>query len=106
MTKTIQLSAIIAAAAIGIGFAVTGSTPARADGTLLDKCHGSSRAVVENCCSAWVTSNGKTNWMIETGANCSNAASCSYKRETRVNYCYLQNNLPGKSSPSIQLKRG
>jgi hypothetical protein len=54
------------------------STSVRAEGSMLQKCRpGSSKAVLEKCCTNWVREHGKPYWMQEAGLSCATAISCS-----------------------------
>jgi hypothetical protein len=86
MTNVSKVSLAIAAAAVSVGFAISPSSPARAD--MLDKCQqGSSRAKVEGCCETYVRKHGEPIWFQErASSSCSNAVACYYdgKREREI----------------------
>lgn len=71
MSKTTQLSVLAAAAVIGIGLSLTTTTTAQAKSfSMLDKCHNSSRAISDNCCSAWIKRNGRMVYVSEISSSC------------------------------------
>ena len=69
MNTTMKISAALAAAAVSA--AVMGySTSANAAPSSLERCVGSSRAVIENCCQTWVKRKGKPLWMTDHAMSC------------------------------------
>jgi hypothetical protein len=70
MSKTTQLSVLAAAAVVGFGLSLTTTTAQASTFSMLDKCHGSSRAISENCCSAWVKRNGRMVYVTEISSSC------------------------------------
>jgi hypothetical protein len=109
---------IIAATFAIAGLAIAVSSPARADGSMLEKCHfGSSRALVEKCCTTWIRDNGKPLWMIEANVACHDAVSCrAPQRPIRTNAialvpyplpCQMNSvKVPDGSGPNIRVLRG
>ena len=74
MNNNLTLTAL-AIAAIGIGLAT--SAPARASGSLLDKCQNyGSRQGTEKCCSSFIRQQGKPWWFGDTGT-CHNVVACA-----------------------------
>ena len=69
MSKSTQVSFLIAAAAIGIGLSLTGSAQAKSV-SMLDKCQNSTKAVAEGCCSTWMKRNGHLVWVSEMSSVC------------------------------------
>jgi hypothetical protein len=104
-----KLSFVIAAAGASVAASMIFSAPAKADVSLLQKCTGSNRLVVERCGASWVRQKGVPIWMAQSPSSCSNATSCSVKISTRTGvaavavkkpYCWIaQAPVVSKSSP-------
>jgi prephenate dehydratase len=127
MTNVSKVSLAIAAAAVSVGFAISFSSPAKAAGSMLEKCQpGSSRAIVERCCATWVRKNGRPLWMVEAVASCSDAVACKVgkknggpvaalavatkKTKCRINILHNNgqgsNNNPGNDNPNTYVTYG
>ena len=73
-----KMTGLIAVATASVGAALLFSAPANASSSMLQqKCFGSSKAIVEHCCTAWVQSHGRPLWMWDTNTSCGQVVGCA-----------------------------
>jgi hypothetical protein len=90
MKNSSKLTFVLATAALLLGAAASFASTSNAANSMLEKCQpGSSRAVVEGCCSTWIRKHGRPLWMLEANTSCSASVVCVAKKNSVAAVAYI-----------------